>query len=664
MNYTPQLQQILENSLYLFSDIKPSLWYEENMVMPPGSARPGRFSFDYTPYCREPLDCIAKDHPAKIIAIMKGVQVGFSSGVLTPGIGYTISENPGNILFMTGHAELTVEAVLKVDTMIDNCGLRPLIKPNILRAKNSRTGDTNTSKEYPGGSMVSGGVGNHNLLRQRDIMVALLDDIDAAKQSSKSAGDTVSLAKKRLAAYYNKMKLYLVSTPELKQNSNIEPAFMLGDQRYYHVPCPCCGELIVWYWTVPIEGTDRMAGITYKLGEDGRLINDSVGYICQKCEGFFDDSNKMELLREGKWIPTAIPSEEGYYSYHLSALYAPHGMYDWKKYVIEYIAANPIGQPVKKELMKTFTNTVLGLTWEESGESNKATELMKNIRNYEVGTIPEAMSLKDGNGKIVLLTCACDLNGTLDDARLDFEVTAWSESATSYSVTQGSIGTFIPGQTKKQKEEDTREKWSYENYSANNVWKELDKILETKFVTDTDRPMKIIITGIDTGYCELQAFTYIDNSNFHIVGLKGKGVDEFVKTDANARNFNVGLSRNNLYLLGVNYIKDDLSHRIKLKWDIKNDTKQPAEFMNFPMPRDTQYQFNTYFAHFEAEHKILDPSTNKFVWQKKNSTVQNHLFDCHIYNMAVKEILVFLFAKEMKDKTFDWIKYCKMVTNG
>jgi hypothetical protein len=52
--------------------------------------------------------------------------------------------------------------------------------------------------------------------------------------------------------------------------------------------------------------------------------------------------------------------------------------------------------------------------------------------------------MSDGNGRIVLLTCAADMNGKVDDARLDFEIVAWAKSGASYSICHGSIGTFIP----------------------------------------------------------------------------------------------------------------------------------------------------------------------------------------------------------------------------
>ena len=84
----------------------------------------------------------------------------------------------------------------------------------------------------------------------------------------------------------------------------------------------------------------------------------------------------------------------------------------------------------------------------------KKDRLIKNVRNYKVGIVPNELSKKDGNGNIVLLTCACDINGTVDDARLDFDVFGWAENGSVYSINQGSIGTFKPG----KKDEEQREK--------------------------------------------------------------------------------------------------------------------------------------------------------------------------------------------------------------
>ena len=196
----------------------------------------------------------------------------------------------------------------KLDQMIDNCGIRDLIRPSTMRRKAQRTGDTNKVKEFAGGSLISGSATNHNLLRQRDIQYALVDDYDAAKKSSKQAGSTEKLIQQRTAAYATKSKIFFVSTPERKEESNIEPAFLAGDQRYYHVPCPCCGDYITWFWSIQANYNEKeKAGITWKIDEAGELIPESVGYICQECGGFFDDSNKQELLKSWKMDSNGKP---------------------------------------------------------------------------------------------------------------------------------------------------------------------------------------------------------------------------------------------------------------------------------------------------------------------------------------------------------------------
>lgn len=665
IDYTEHIAEIINSGKFLLSTEKPSDWNERNRIMTSDvSPWPGKFSYDKSPYLREIVDCLAPDHPARIIAVMKGAQIGFSTGVIEAGIGWIIAQNPGNILFLTGHSELSEEAMSqKIDQMIDSCGLRVLIKPSILKKKNSRTGDTTKRKEFPGGSLVAGGAGNHKLLRQRSVRYGFIDDFDAAKSSSKESGSTTKMIEQRFAAYYDKMKLAYISTPELKQNSNIEPVYLAGDQRKFHIPCPCCGEYIPLEWSCDLDGKENeKAGITWQLDSNNDLISESVGYICQKCGGFFTEANKFDLNLAGEWRPTAKPSEMGYYSYHLSSLYAPAGMYDWEHYVRQYIEAHPPGEKPREHLQKTFVNLCLGQTFEATGESPKANDLQKNIRNYEINLVPEKISIADGNGKIVLLTCACDLNGKLDDARLDYEIVAWSENKSTYSITHGSIGTFIPNESgKKNKQE--RERWSYEHHRANNVWKEFTEILSRVYMTDTGRKMKIFISGVDTGYCEKEAFEFIDKSNLYCVGLKGDKENKYIPFGANIPNFTPGRSRPNLYLLQVNQIKDDLADLISLKWDDGND-EQPSGFMNFPTPAEGKYLFKNFFSHFESEFRDIESKDGESVaarWKKKNAIVQNHHWDVRIYNMALTDILLGNVFKELKIKSGTWKDYCDMV---
>lgn len=660
-DFSSQIESILDVANIQLSTIKPSNWCEQNRSMDSSVSRfEGKFSYNVTPYTREIVDCLAPDHPARIIAVMKGAQIGFSTGVIEPGVGWIISQNPGNILFLTGHSDLSEEAVLKIDNMIDSTGIRNLIRPNVMRSKSNKTGDTNAKKEFPGGSLVSGSASNHKLLRQRSVRYGFIDDFEAAKGKTKESGSTRKMIEQRFASYSDKMKLYYISTPELKQTSNIEPVFLLGDQRKYLIPCPCCGTFIELKWSTPVEGTDgkELAGITWKTDERGRLIKDSVGYVCQVCGDFFTDKNKYELNLAGFWHPTAEPSQEGFYSYHISSLYAPPGMYDWKHYVNDWLEIHK-NEKRGEEAYKAFVNLVLGYTYEEQGEAPKANQLQKNIRNYEIGIIPEKISMRDGNGTIVLITCACDLNGIEDDARLDYEIVAHAENGSTYSVTHGSIGTFVPRENTRKNKED-RERWTYFHNATNSVWPVFERVLSTIYLTDTGKKMKIFISGVDTGHYTKHAYDFIDRSNNNVFGLKGKDTEKMIKMSADLATFRKAKERNKLYLVEVNVIKDDLADLIKLNWNEDIDDEQPAGFMNFPLPSGGLYLFKDYFAHYEAEHRVIETKEGEGMsarWVKKASNAQNHFFDVRIYNMVLKDILVDMVCRELKLKNFGWSDY-------
>jgi len=261
---------------------------------------------------------------------------------------------------------------------------------------------------------------------------------------------------------------------------------------------------------------------------------------------------------------------------------------------------------------------------------------------------------------------SADLNGKVDDARLDYEICAWSETGASYSVTHGSIGTFVPRENTIKFKQD-REPWSYQLGVERSVWKELNKIIDTVFNTDTGRKMKIAITGVDTSFTfNGHAYEGVDSLNGIVVKLKGKDVNIYSKIGKDMKTFQIGKERPNLFLVEVNYLKDLLSERMKLKWDEGNDSQQPSGFMNFPTPSDGKYLYKNYFEHFEAEHRTTKSNNEgNYVgmrWEKKTSTSQNHFYDVHVYAMALKEILVHMVKVKAKiTGQFDWSMFVEML---
>lgn len=645
-------------TVILRTSMEPADWYEaKKPLMPTSAAIPGYVRFSNSPYWREPLNCVSPFHPAKDITIMGPAQMGKTFMVLEPAIGFTIEQNPGNILHLTGNSDLAPDASLRIDGMIDNCKIRHLMKSAAQKLRNNKTGDTALRKEFPLGIYRLNSITKKNALRQNDILFLIVDDTDAAKMVDAKVGSLRLTAKGRTKAFEHKAKRVWTSSPESKGSSFIEVSYNLSDKRLFYIPCPCCHEFITLEWNVPIDESNH-AGIVWQLDNLGRVDPKTVGYICQnpKCGGFFNEKNKLQWLNDGKWEPTCAPKELDHYGYKINGLYASPGMTGWFQLAERWLACNPPEAPRIEADYQTWINIDMGDLYEVPTEAPSATELMKKMRSYPIGIIPEALSEADGNGDIILLTLAADCNGKVDDARIDYEIKAWSRNGASYSVKYGSLGTFIPYQTQEQKAAHPREKWSYEKDAPNTVWKLMDQVLGAVYKTDTGREMKIFISGLDCGYLDTHIFNYIDHSQYSIAGLMGDKENDLVRMTPNMPTFKLAQSRHNLYMLNVNMIKDDVANIMKLPWNKDKDSSQPHQFMNYP-----QYEFETFFKHFESESR-RENDKGYFGWAKKAPTLQNHQWDVCIYQFAIRDILLHLiFKKGMKKESWTWADFAAAI---
>lgn len=667
-----QIDDILSGSKIHLSDILPHEWGEQNMKVKKGNFQ-GPLSYNRTPYSRKIVDCMSPYNPFIDIILMGGSQWGKTVSIIEVAIAYLIANHPSEMAYLTGHTDLSEEAMEKLDSALDNSGVGKLIRKFSLRKNNRRTGDTTKYKEFAGGSLVSGSATNHKLLRQRSWKYVFPDDIEAAKSASKESGDTVSLIKARTDSFGNKAKRFWCSTPESLDGSIINGLFLTGDQQYYNIPCQCCGKMIPLHWEIDIEGTSgkEKGGIHWKLDPTNRLIPESVGYVCQICGGWFNEKNKYEFNMAGMWVPTAIAENNTTTSFHLSRLYAQPGMTGWVDNVAQYLKACPPGQTRKESLYKTFVNLVLGVPHKAESISPSANSIQKNIRPYKIGTLPEKLSIADGNGRIILLTCAADMNGKVDDARLDYELVAWTEAGASYSILHGSIGTFVPRENSKKEVADRR-RYTYEFGKPYNVWDEFTKIIQAQYLTDTGRVMKVAQTGLDCGFfSNSHAYPYIDKMNpmpkVYVVGLKGRKADTYVKRSMDLRPVKPSQERPNLYSVTVGNIKDELAEYMQAKWN-ENDPSQPPGFMNFPEPENGLYTFGGYFEHFESEHCVMaankDGTEAAYRWEKKSGNVMNHFWDVRVYNMAMREIIIEFYRKEYKLPKITWKEVATAITGG
>lgn len=673
------------------SNILPSDFAEKNVYLDKSvsPANPSQFSYDYTPYTREIVDCLSPEVPVHTIAVMKAAQIGASQGIIVNGILWIIKHSPGPTMLLSGDKDLSKEFVeQRLDPAIDSAGLRGLITPKALRQRKARTGDTSFSKEFAGGQVNFDGIQNlGKKMRQITVQNGFYDDWESAPRSDKKGGDPYSLTQTRVMTLGYRRKCFFMSSPEIEQTSNIYPLYLRGDQRKWHVQCPRCGEQIPLEWQ-PLDNygkhikiNKKKTGIIYGLEKD-LVVRSSIRYRCQICGDIFTEREKFDAVPKGKYIPTSISKEEGFRSYHISGLLSPPGQKGWHDFCTQYHTACPPHGKVDREKYRTFKNTVEGLPFREMGKSIKSNHLArKNIRSYQIGIIPEALSIKDGNGKIVLITIGIDLNGLTDDARVDYEIVAYSESGASYSIRHGSFGSFKRKfELKNMSAEDYHERnkirdiKSYHPTASNNVWEDITKLKDTIFKTDTGQEMRAMFclidcsnTYSDEGGGNQRAYSYIDTmvgaSRCVTLGIKGSVDFTSTKINADSPYFKPSKERQNLYILEVNNLKDDVASNIEQIWH-KESGKQPKGFMNFPQPDNGLYGLKNYFDHYSSEHKIMlknDKGINVgYGWDKRTSIAQNHHLDTRVYAEAGMIMAQTLVTKEA-DLPNSWEAFCQIM---
>jgi len=180
------------------------------------------------------------------------------------------------------------------------------------------------------------------------------------------------------------------------------------------VPCPHCDEKQTLKWQqVKWEQDEKQEG-------EQKHKPETAYYVCEHNGCIITDADKGDMLLRGEWIAEA--PFNGAIGFHLNELYSP-----WvtiAQMVAEFLKAKKL-----PETLKTWVNTSLGESWEESGESIEADVLLQRKESW--GT--------DAPEPVVLVTAGVDVQGD----RLEIEVKGWGIGEECWSLDYR-IFTVIP----------------------------------------------------------------------------------------------------------------------------------------------------------------------------------------------------------------------------
>lgn len=526
------------------------------------SAEPGKWNTDRVPFQREVMRAISDKRTEKII-MMYGAQLS-KTEILMNTFGYYADYDPAPIMFLMPTKDMAQDfSSTRLDDMIKST---PQLKSKIIESDNAR--DTKRQKEFSGGYIVLTGSNSAAELSSRPIRILLADEIDRFPSDVKGEGDPLNLAIERTKTFWNK-KIVLTSTPTIKGQSRIEQEYTNSTQEEYYIPCPKCGSLQLLEWK--------------------NIIFDSVSHKCENCLELSSEYEWKKNLKYGQWI--GGNDEVSPYlvrGFHISELYSPFS--SWISIINKFKTSKGDIQ-----LMKVFTNTVLGETWEEKIDKIDFIEVSKRVEDYGC-EIPERVSV---------LTAGVDVQ----DDRLEVEIVGWGVEEESWGI----YYKIIMGSPAEQY-----------------VWDELDNVLNKEYSYANGEKIKILCTCIDTGgHFTKEVYDYVKPREvLRVFGVKGVGGDGRPFIGKPNRGNSRGIS---LFPLGVNTGKETIQSRLRI--DIIG-----AKYMHYPKNKERGYD-EIYFKGLTAEVKttIWEKGVKKTIW-KVVGTKRNEPLDLRNYAYAALRI--------------------------
>lgn len=558
--------------------LTPSKWAAQKRILSSkaGSAEPGPWNPDRTPYAVEPMDAICE--PIEQLVLMWCTQVGKST-LIENIIGYWVEEDPGPTLMV-----MPTESSVK-ETLEER--IKPLIESTLAdHARPDRV--LQTGIEFDTMRVHFGWSGSPNSLARRPCRNVVFDEVDKFVPFAGREADPISLGEQRVTTYLHRARIVKVGTPTTREGNICRAWDLCGDKRRYYVPCSHCGvfQLLAFQqirWP-KFEGLDKP-----QLA-DKIIREDLAHYECSSCHQAIKYWHKPKMLRAGKWLSEnqtidvdgTIHGERPQakrVGYHLSALYSP--WLNWSKIAAQFILAD--GDP---GATMNFRNSWLAEPFEVQVSKREPSVIREKSEHARtLGRAGEKFVVPSWS-VIVLATCDVQKDHCI------WDVSTWGYELKSKRIAIGISATLDE---------------VYRNVFSPDV----------PFVSEQGGVVHVANLIVDSGFRkdEVTEFARRDPIRVHIA----KGLSTYFGPIAEQKiekasgvvvwNINTMQSKDTLDRL----IGDDDTDR----WQV------------YPGIGDE------FCLQMASEHKVLNPQTRQLEWKTKTSGAANHRWDCEAMATAV-----------------------------
>ena len=537
--------------------------------------------FEAFPYQTAMMDAVS-DPAITTVSVMKSARVGYTK-VLDMVTGYYLHQDPSPVLCVQPRVE-DAEDYSKTEIM-------PMIRDTPVLAaiagdpKAKDSGNTILKKSFVNGaSLTLVGANSPGGFRRITARVIEFDEVDGYPiEGAGNEGDQIRLGTMRSLSFWNR-KIILGSTPTIRGFSRIEKSFDEGDQRYYFVPCPHCGEYQKLEW----GGPDLPYGLKWDRDKFGMGLPDTVHYLCKHNACVIQESDKLEMLQKGEWRASK-PMVKGHASFHIWAAYSLFPNAAWANLVAEWLAAK--GDPLARQ---TFYNLTLGLPYEDFGEGSlRKEDILERCADWE----------HECPDEVEVITAGVDVQ----DNRVEIEWVGWAGDEESWSLDYE----VVEGDPE-----------------SDQFWRDIDaKYLLRKFARKNGVRVPIAAVCVDSGGHHTQKVYEFCKARLarKVWAIKGESAQGGKRSPVWPTSRPVKRKKNAFrpVILGVNAAKDTIRARLHI------EVPGPG-YMHFPTDRGENY-----FAQLTAE-RLVAKLTNGFrfrVWELPPGRA-NEALDVRVYAYA------------------------------
>mgnify|MGYP000272948052 CR=1 FL=1 len=565
-----------------------SQWADKQRWLIAGTNAPGKWRTDLTPYLRDIQDDLSEHSPVRTVVFIKSSGVGGTEAMFN-WLGYCM-HHLGNrdMLVVVPSLELRDRSFNpRLSKMI---GENPPLADLVSRASRSSANRADILEYGANARIIKAGANSADSLRSDHLPYVICDEVDAYKWDVGGEGDPMTLIENRQRTF-SRAKTFLVSTPTNADESRIDQAYQRSDRRRYHVPCPHCGDFHHLKFSNLKYRTEVAESPTPGAAEAKVVVD--AWYVCESCGAEILEGEKPTLLARGRWIAER-PRVKLVRGYHISSLYSPLGWWSWAQCVEASIQAQK-----SDEAMRVFQNTILGLTYADTGEAPDWELLYHRREQYPIGTVPD---------EAVFLTAGVDVQKD----RIEMEVVGWGRNLESWSIDYQ----IIPGDT-----------------AGDEVWELLSRAIRNEYPRGNGLSVPIRMTAIDTGYRTQEVYRWVKGqSALRVMAVKGReqqatiiSQPSTVEVSVRGKRIRGGVK---VWPVGVSVAKSELYGWLRRKLPTNLEEGLPFGWCHFPQHGEE------YFRQLTAEALVsrIVRGYQKFQWEKTRE--RNEALDCRIYNRA------------------------------